>query len=110
MLADKRCIITAKVTSTEAKLVAQHAAVEGLSLSNYIRRCINGAIIESNEDSELLTEVERGRPPTQYGPEVAAKAVRMRTAGMSFRRIAEQLGCSGWTVQRWISAASAQKS
>jgi hypothetical protein len=54
----------------EYALVVGAATAEGLSVSNFVRRCINAYLIELSEDGPLLEEQDgqRGRPRTRRRP------------------------------------------
>lgn len=41
------------------------AAREGISLSNFLRRCINGFFLDSADDAVLVRERHRGRQPQE---------------------------------------------
>jgi len=52
-------------TDAEYALVVSAARAEGLSVSNFVRRCINHYLLAVDEDAALLEEVDTqlGRPP-----------------------------------------------
>ena len=51
----------AEVSDAEYALVRDLARREGVTLANYIRRCVNSVILEGGDDVPLLTEKEQGR-------------------------------------------------
>ena len=52
----------AEVSDAEYALVRDLARREGVTLANYIRRCVNSVILETGDDSiPLLSEKEQGR-------------------------------------------------
>jgi len=44
----------------EYAVIKRFAAKEGLSISDFVRRCVNGYLVEQGDDVELLTEFNRG--------------------------------------------------
>ena len=51
----------AEVSDAEYALVRDLARREGVTLANYIRRCVNSVILEAGDDVPLLAEKEQGR-------------------------------------------------
>ena len=51
----------AEVSDAEYALVRDLARREGVTLANYIRRCVNSVILEGGDDVPLLAEKEQGR-------------------------------------------------
>lgn len=43
-------------TEAEYAVVTQQAKLAGLSVSDYVRRCINGALLDAGDDVPLLDE------------------------------------------------------
>jgi hypothetical protein len=65
MKRSKRLQAYAECTPAEYALVQQLAAREGVTISNFVRRCINSVLLEAGDDLPLLAEREqrpRGRP------------------------------------------------
>lgn len=54
----------AEVSDEEYAIVRQMADQEGTTVSNFLRRCINGALLEQGDDMPLLREREQGRVRT----------------------------------------------
>lgn len=46
--------------------------------------------------------------PFAYPDELRAEGVRLRRQGLSFRKVAEQLGVTAPTVQDWVRRADAE--
>jgi len=44
----------------EYAVIKRFATKEGLSISDFVRRCVNGYLVEQGDDVELLTEFNRG--------------------------------------------------
>lgn len=51
----------AEVSDAEYALVRDLARREGVTLANYIRRCVNSVILEAGDEVPLLKEKEQGR-------------------------------------------------
>lgn len=60
---ERRYYAYALLTSAEFLVVRGRAKREGLSMSNYVRRCLNSVALEEGDDSLLLDEKQWGRPP-----------------------------------------------
>jgi len=43
----------------EYAVIKHFAAKEGLSISDFVRRCVNGYLLEQGDDVELLTEFQK---------------------------------------------------
>lgn len=54
----------AKLTDEEWAVVRKRARREGLTMSNYVRRCINAVALEEGDESMLLEERCSGRRST----------------------------------------------
>ena len=91
--------LTVNVTRTERDEIVRLAARDRQSVSNFIRQCINGALLESGEAMILQDAPKFWR---LYDPAVASRAKSLHSAGLSVRRIAQQLGCSSSCVHRWV--------
>lgn len=53
--------IYASVTDAEYLAVSARAKFEGLSMSNYLRRCINAVALEEGDEAILVEERTSGR-------------------------------------------------
>lgn len=51
----------ADVTVEEHAMLVRLAKAEGLSISNFVRRCVNAYLLEGDEDAPLLEERRIGR-------------------------------------------------
>jgi hypothetical protein len=56
--------VYAQVTELERDRVREMAALEGLTMSDFVRRCVNTYLIEIDDQGILLVEQQdrRGRP------------------------------------------------
>ncbi len=52
----KHFVVYANVSEVERGIVADEAAKEGISLSDFVRRCINSYLLEQGDDVPLLAE------------------------------------------------------
>lgn len=57
----------AAVTEAEYAVLRQQAARAGLSISDYVRRCINSVWLEEGDDVPLLVERRRSRVDESRG-------------------------------------------
>lgn len=57
----KRCYAYACCTEAEYAVIRRFAKREGLSVSDFVRRCINSWLLEEGDDVPLLTEYKRDR-------------------------------------------------
>lgn len=58
--APKRRMAFSELSAREYALVRRLAKRDGITIANFIRRCINGALLEEGLDDELLDERTRG--------------------------------------------------
>jgi hypothetical protein len=54
--------VYAQVSETERDRVREQAALEGLTVSNFVRRCINAYLVDIDDGGLLLEECTQGRP------------------------------------------------
>lgn len=77
----------AAVTEAEYDVIKALAKKDQLSISNFVRRCINGYILECGDAVPLLDEfVPRGpkaREPSVRGPGRPRKSIRVHAIGCS---------------------------
>ncbi len=52
----KHFVVYANVSEAERDHIREQAELEGLSLSDFVRRCINGYLVEVGIDGPLLAE------------------------------------------------------
>ncbi len=52
----KHFVVYANVSESERELVAAKASAAGLSMSDYVRRCINAVLADECDDGPLLAE------------------------------------------------------
>lgn len=52
----KRYHAYAQVSEAEYALIVAQAKAEGLTIADFVRRCINAALLEQGDDVPLLTE------------------------------------------------------
>ena len=57
-----RAVLWVECSVDEGAAVRQRARAAGLTISNYLRRCINAVLLEEGDDSPLLEERSPGRP------------------------------------------------
>jgi hypothetical protein len=50
------------VSETERDRVREQAALEGLTVSNFVHRCINAYLVDIDDGGLLLEERTQGRP------------------------------------------------
>lgn len=77
--------VYAAVSAAEVELLKAIAQKDGLSLSNFVRRCINGYLLELGDDSlPMLDEIPHvGRKtPTHDDDDQARGGTRGRLAGL----------------------------
>jgi hypothetical protein len=77
--------------------VRQAARAEGLNDAAFIRRCINGALLEVSDDSVLLRE--RGLP-IRWHPTDLIKLRQYRASGLTISQIAARMGHSRSAIFR----------
>lgn len=58
----ERDMLYVECSVDEGRAVRQRAHDAGLTLSNYIRRCINATLLEEGDDGPLLADRHAGRP------------------------------------------------
>jgi DNA invertase Pin-like site-specific DNA recombinase len=97
-----RHIVAARLTRAELEAVIAAAAGEGVSVSNFIRRCINGALLESGDDQVLLRDVEWGRPAVKFTDAHRRQARALRASGLPAQSVARMIGCSRSLVYLWL--------
>ncbi len=97
--------ITFTITAKEGEAVRSAAIQEGVSVSNYIRRCISSTFLEGG-NSLVIDEADRNTYK-KYTPEYKQQALLMRARGLSVRKIATTLSCSSSRVQDWIRGCKA---
>jgi hypothetical protein len=99
------CKFEVRVTRDEWAALRAAARTERTSVANYIRRCINAALLDSGEDVTLLRDVEKGSP--RYTAADRARAVTFRVSGMTYQAIAQRLGCGMTSVYFWVNGRGA---
>lgn len=99
------CKFEVRLTREECAVLHVAARTERTSVANYIRRCINAALMDSGEDVTLLRDVEKGSP--RYSAADRARAVAYRASGMTYQAIAQRLGCGMTSVYFWVNGRGA---
>ena len=46
-----------------------------------------------------------GKPQKRYTPEFRRQMVELHRSGRSFNELAEQFGCTGWSIRMWVKQA-----
>jgi hypothetical protein len=54
----------AQLTDVEYAWLSRIAQREGLSMSNFVRRCVNNYLLDEDDNAPLLLELVKGRPRT----------------------------------------------
>jgi hypothetical protein len=65
----RRCVVYAECSEAESAVVKQFARREGMTISDFVRRCINAWLLEEGDDVPLLTEFKRDRVDDLQGSE-----------------------------------------
>jgi len=55
----KRYLLQTQVSPSERDLVQAQASRDGLSISDFIRRCINSYLLDVDDDGPLIEEKDR---------------------------------------------------
>jgi hypothetical protein len=98
--AEGRYQISLRLTAGEFEAVRRAARAEGLNDAAYLRRCINGALLDVGDEGVLLQE---RACPIYWRARDLAQVWHWRQAGVTIRQIAQRTGHSSSSIFRALA-------
>jgi len=89
----RRALVSVQLSPSERVVVHDAARRARLTVSNYLRRCINIALADE-ADGRVVEEKPTGRPPILFTPAHVARMRYFRDCGLTIRQIAQRMDCS----------------
>ena len=96
-------LIAAEVTARERRTVRAVAHRDGLTVANFIRRCVNAALLDSGDPLLAERVAHPGRPRVFTTADIR-RMKALRASGCTYRQIADRLGvpCAYGLVRKWV--------